>query len=298
MKDKTLVNINGQILSPEQANVSVFDRGFLYGDSIYEVTMTLDNVPFMVEDHMDRLEKSANKIGLPLPFPRGEIVKQLISTVKSLGVKKSYVRIVCTRGAGEITLDPTKEQTGNFILICKELHPNPEQWYSKGVWMVIADVVKKHQRATDPSVKSGNYLNNVMAMAEAKQAGAFDAIMLNHQGMVSEGTTSNIWMVKDGKFITPPLDAGLLGGITRKSLLDLGQNQGLKMSEANFSPEQMKAADEVFLTSTTKEIVPIVKIDDQIIGSGQPGVNTRKLHAMYQDLMAEHYKSEKSRLNI
>ena len=298
MKDKSLVNINGKILPPDQATISVFDRGFLYGDSIYEVTMTLDGVPFMVEEHMDRLEKSASKIGLPLPIPREKIIEQLIATVKKLAVKKSYVRIVCTRGAGEITLDPTREQTGSFILICKELHPNPSEWYDKGVWMVIADVIRNHQRATDPSVKSGNYLNNVMAMGEAKKVGAFDAIMLNHQGMVSEGTTSNIWIVKDNKFVTPPLDAGLLGGITRKSLLELGQSQGLFMSEANFSPEDMKNADEVFLTSTTKEIVPIVKIDDKIIGSGQPGVNTRKLHAMYQQLMSEHYKSEKSRLNI
>lgn len=298
MKEKALVNINGKIVSSEEATVSVFDRGFLYGDSIYEVTMTMDNIPFMVEAHLDRLEKSAQKIALPLPMPRQQIVDELIRLVKKLGAKKCYVRIVCTRGEGEITLDPTKPLTGNFILIAKELLPNPKTWYQQGVWMVVADVVKKHQRATDPSVKSGNYLNNVMAMAEAKKAGAFDAIMLNHQGMVSEGTTSNIWIVEGDSFITPPLDAGLLGGITRQSLLDLGRAKKLSMSEQNFNPDRLKNADEVFLTSTTKEIVPIVKIDDKIIGSGQPGVNTKKLHALYQELMESHYKSEKTRLNI
>ena len=298
MTAKTLVNINGNIVTPELATVSVFDRGFLYGDSIYEVTMTKDGIPFMIEPHLDRLESSAQKIGLPLPFSRAEIIQQVITTVKKLGAVKCYVRIVCTRGEGEITLDPTADQIGNFILITKELPEYPRSWYDKGVWMVVSDVVRNHKRATDPSVKSGNYLNNVMAMGEAKRAGAFDAIMLNHKGMVSEGTTSNIWMVKDNKFITPPLDAGLLGGITRQSLLDLGKAKGLDMMEENFSPEQMKAADEVFLTSTTKEIMPIVKIDQQVIADGQPGVNTRKLHALYQELMQEHYKSEKSRLNI
>ncbi len=295
---KTLVNINGKIVPPELATVSVFDRGFLYGDSVYEVTMTKNGIPFMIEPHLDRLESSAQKIGLPLPFSRAEIIQQVITTVKKLGAVKCYVRIVCTRGEGEITLDPTAEQVGNFILITKELPEHPRAWYEKGVWMVVSDVVRNHKRSTDPSVKSGNYLNNVMAMGEAKRAGAFDAIMLNHKGKVSEGTTSNIWMVKNNKFITPPLDAGLLGGITRQSLLDLGKAKGLDMLEENFSPQQMKAADEVFLTSTTKEIVPIVKIDQHTIADGQPGVNTRKLHALYQELMQEHYKSEKSRLNI
>lgn len=298
MSTKTLVNINGKVVTPELATVSVFDRGFLYGDSVYEVTMTKNGIPFMMEAHLDRLESSASKIGLPLPFNRDEITKQVINTIKELGSTKCYVRIVCTRGEGEITLDPTADQVGNFILITKELSEYPRHWYEKGVWMVISDVVRNHQRSTDPSVKSGNYLNNVLAMGEAKSAGAFDAIMLNHEGMVSEGTTSNIWMVKDGTFITPPLDAGLLGGITRQSLLDMGRKNGLKMLEENISPEQIKSADEVFLTSTTKEIVPIVKIDDQIIGNGQPGVNTRKLHSTYQELIKDHYKSEKSRLNI
>jgi len=291
----TIVNINGQLMPPENASISVFDRGFLYGDSIYEVTMTVDSIPFMIEEHLDRLERSASKIGLPLPAPRLKIRDELIRTANAVNSKKCYVRIICTRGAGEITLDPTREQPGTLIIIAKELAPNPKEWYEQGVWMVIADVLRNHKRSTDPSVKSGNYLNNVLAMGEAKRAGAFDAIMLNHHGNVTEGTTSNIWMVEKGEFLTPPLDAGLLGGITRQNLLGIS---GFKLKEENFSAERMKNADEVFLTSTTKEIVPIVKIDDQVIGTGKPGEYTRKLHAAYQKLMQEHLVNEKKRLNL
>ncbi len=295
MKEKILVNINGQLVAEEDAAISVFDRGFLYGDSVYEVTMVIDDVPFMIDDHMDRLERSARKIALPLPRSRHDIISETLKTAHALNVKKCYVRIICTRGAGEITLDPTREQDGNFLVIARELFPNPSHWYEKGVHMVVADIVRNHARATDPSIKSGNYLNNVLAMGEAKRAGAFDAIMLNQQGMVSEATTSNIWIVEDGRYITPPLDAGLLGGITRQSLLKI---PGFDLSQENFTPTRLKAAQEVFLTSTTKEIVPIVKIDDQVIGSGKPGEYTRKLHAAYQKLMEEHLASEKKRLNI
>jgi branched-chain amino acid aminotransferase len=295
MSEKMLVNLNGQILEPHKAQISVFDRGFLYGDSIYEVTMLIDRVPFMIEAHMDRLERSAQKMALTLPLKRQEIIEQTLKTAHALGVKKSYVRIMFTRGVGEITLDPTTLQQANFLVIAKELLPNPDHWYRDGVWMVVADTLRNHTRAIDPSVKSGNYLNNVMAMGEAKRAGAFDAIMLNHQGNVTEGTTSNIWIVEGDRFITAPTEAGILDGITRQSLLKI---PGFKMFEENFSPERMKKADEVFLTSTTKEIVPIVKIDQCTIGNGQPGGYTKKLHQAYQELMKKHLADEKVRLNI
>lgn len=298
MKTATIVNINGSIVDAENAMISVFDRGFLFGDSVYEVTMTVNNVPFMIEAHIDRLENSAHKIALPLPKSRSQIITAALATCQQLNSPKCYMRIICTRGVGEITLDPTFEGPGNLIIIAKELPLNPLKWYSEGVWVVISDVLRNHKRAMDPSVKSGNYLNNVMAMGEAKRAGAFDAIMLNHRGNVTEGTTSNIWIVEKGSYITPPLSAGLLGGITRQSLLDLGAQSGLSMYQEDISPERLKAADEVFLTSTTKEIVPIVKIDQSSIGSGKPGEYTRKLHAAYQELMALHFATEKKRLNL
>ena len=298
MKDQTIVNINGQLYPPDQASISIFDRGFLYGDSVYEVTMLVNGVPFMIEAHLDRLERSAAKIMLPLAWSREEILKQVMLSANKISSKKCYVRIICTRGEGEITLDPTREQSGNTIIIAKELAANPEQWYRDGVSMVIADILRNHKRATDPSIKSGNYLNNVLAMGEAKRAGAFDAIMLNHPGHVTEGTTSNIWIVENGKYITPPLEAGLLDGITRQTLLKMGKDLGLSMIEENISAQRLKSADEVFLTSTTKEIVPIVKIDDSEIKGGKPGEYTRKLHAMYQKLMKDHFESEKKRLSF
>ena len=293
--NRSIVNINGQLLEPEQATISVFDRGFLYGDSIYEVTMSIEGVPFMIEQHLDRLERSARKIGLPLPKSRTQILQEFIRTTNAIQCPKCYVRVIFTRGAGEITLDPTREQNGNLVIIAKELANNPKTWYEKGVSVVIADILRNHQRAIDPSVKSGNYLNNILAMGEAKRAATFDAIMLNHDGNVAEATTSNIWLVERGVFITPPLSAGLLDGITRASLFKLTQ---FNMREENISPERLKAADEIFLTSTTKEIVPIVKVDANTIGSGKPGKHTRQLHQAYQAFIRQHLIHEKKRLKL
>ncbi|MCP4911638.1 MAG: D-amino acid aminotransferase [Oligoflexia bacterium] len=292
--EKSLVNSNGKIVKREDATVSIFDRGFLFGDSIYEVTHTYDQVPFHLEEHLDRLENSARGIGMDLEFSKDFLKKEIDKTCQALGLPRQYLRIIITRGEGEIGLDPALSQSQNFFIIAKELPEYPKRWYEKGLSVIIAQVIRNPKKSIDPNVKSGNYLNNVMAMQQAKEMGADDAVMLNHKGQVTECTTSNIWIIQGQKIMTPPLQAGLLGGITRKALLALGKKHGLDMIESNFTADSLKQADEAFITSSTKEIVPITKIDGKNLGSGNPGEVTKKLTKLYQDYVRETISSYKS----
>ena len=282
---KEVISINGKISDPGAAAISVMDRGFLYGDSVYEVTLTYEKIPFLLDEHLDRLYRSAKSIHMEFSFTRAELVKQIEKVIAGLDGDRLYIRIIVTRGEGEINLDPSDASSNNLVIIGRLLPEYPVAWYEKGVTMIIADILRNSKRSIDPNVKSGNYLNNVMAMAQAKERGAFDAMMLNHKGNITEGTTSNIWIVEDEKFITPPLEAGLLGGITRKTLLILCSKNGIQVAEENITPERLKAAAECFLTSSTKEIVPIIKVDDSNIGTGSPGQMTKKLHAIYKEFV-------------
>lgn len=284
---KMLVNINGKISPAEEAKVPVLDRGFLYGDSVYEVTLTYDGVPFLMQEHLDRLWDSASKIEMHLKYSQKDIVNEVDKTLKAFGSKRVYIRIIITRGEGEIGLDPNLSDDNNLVIIVKELPENPKWWYEKGVEMIIADTRRLPKKVLDPNLKSGNYLSNVMAHHQAKKQGAFDAILLNMKGYVTEGTTNNIWMVKNDVVITPPLEAGLLEGITRRTLLDIGRQNGIKMVEDNFTPDELKSAQEAFLTSSTREIVPIIKIDEELIGEGKPGSMYMKLHQIYRNFVRQ-----------
>lgn len=222
------------------------------------------------------------KMDMPLEITLEELQRDLKLVLDKLDTDNAYIRIIITRGEGEIGLDPALATKSNVIIIVKELPANPSWWYSDGVHMIISHTMRNPKNAVDPRIKSGNYLNNVMAINEAKKAGAYDAIMLNAKDEVTEATTSNIWVVKDGEVITPPVKAGLLGGITRKSLLKLAKENNYNISERNFNEEFLKSADECFLTSTTKLLVPITKIDNQDIGSGKPGPITLELLKLYK----------------
>mgnify|MGYP000014272784 CR=1 FL=1 len=234
-----------------------------------------------MDEHLDRLWRSANKIDMPIAFTKSKIIAEVQRTLSHLKVKRAYIRIVVTRGEGEITLDPQAAHENNLVIIAKELNENPSWWYDDGVEVIIADIKRTSSESMDPAVKSGNYLNNILAFNEAVKQGAFDAVMLNHDGYITEGTTSNIWIIKDGVIITPPLKAGLLGGITRAKILELAQREKLSFKEENIRASDLKTADEVFLTSSTKRVVPIVKVDDQQIGSGKPGKKTQELLKKY-----------------
>lgn len=272
-----IVNINGKIYSQHEAKISIFDRGFLYGDSIYEVTQTFNRTPFMLEEHLDRLWRSAQKLHLTLTYSRKQITDEILKTIDALDTDRAYIRLIITRGEGEINLDPTIAIKNNLIVIAKELPPNPTWWYEQGVSVIVADTIRTSIKSVDPSAKSGNYLNNIMAYEEAVNQKAFDAIMLNHEGLVTEATTSNIWIVQDTKILTPPLEAGLLGGTMRAKLIEIAKKHQITVFQENFNAKELRMADECFLTSTTRQIVPVTTIDGNPVGDGKPGKTTLSL---------------------
>ena len=282
---KFVFNINGKIVNEEDAKISILDRGFLYGDSIYEVTDAIDGVPIFLEEHLDRLWISANKINLEINYLRSEIRHELQKCLEALNTKRAYIRIIITRGVGDITLSTKEATSNNLVIITSEMKDNPSWWYDQGVEVIIANTRRTAKETVDPSVKSGNYLNNVMAYNEAVKRGAFDAIMLNQQGNVTEGTTSNIWVIKDGVFMTPPLKSGLLGGITRAKVIEILKSHSISFEEKLMTENDLKTADEMFLSSSTRRLIPIIKVDDSLISNGRPGKLTLDLLDKYLKLI-------------
>jgi branched-chain amino acid aminotransferase len=259
---KTFVNVNGNITNAVDAKISIFDRGFLYGDSIYEVTLTEDRSIIFWEEHLDRLENSAHLIGLPLSLTREQITEEVKKTLVKANLERAYIRLVVTRGEGIISLDPNTSTQNNFVIITRPFPPNPSEWYQEGVKLCFVSVLRNDKRSVDPNAKSGNYLNNVLAINEAKQKGFFDALMVNKDGYVTEGTTFNIWLVKDGVVKTPSLESGLLKGITRTKLLKIIRENNIPFEECSLTPDDFHQADEVFMTASTKGIVPVNRVDE------------------------------------
>lgn len=290
-----IVCINGSFTAPEEAMVSVFDRGFLYGDSVYEVTLTYDYTPFLWDKHLERLRKSAEGIGLPLPWTDHELTELVYRGIQKVDGPRQYIRLIVTRGGGEIGLDPNLSDGQNLFIIFRELPEHPPKYYDQGVSLITAEIMRNPKRAVDPNVKSGNYLNNVLAISQAKEKGAYDAIMLNSKSFVTESTSANVWIVENDVFLTPPLEAGLLGGITRASVIEIGKSHGLKVIEENLSPERVRSAQEVFITSSTREIMPVTSVDGQVIGNGLPGQHTKKLHGLYKKFVETKIAEEKKK---
>lgn len=286
-----IININGEILDKDSAKISVLDRGFLFGDSVYDVTNTIEGLPFLLDDHLNRLVNSAFLMGMEMTYSIDEIKEQVKKTVQSSDIKEGNIRIILTRGVGEISLDPNVSQKNNLVIIYRERPVIPDEYYERGVPIIIAGVQRNSKKSVDPNIKSGNYLNNVLAMAEAKKFGAYEAVMLNQAGCVTEATTSNIWIVKNNTFITPPLQAGLLEGITRKHLLELAQKHGLAVQQSNLVPADLKNADECFLTSTSRMVLPVTQVDEFVISEGRIGPNTLKLLNKYREFVQEWKKS-------
>jgi branched-chain amino acid aminotransferase len=286
----TLVNINGKILPEEKATVSVFDRGFLFGDSIFEVLRTYGNRLFAFDMHMDRLESSAQQVSLKLPFSREAAYREMSRTVKKAGNRESYIRVIVTRGSGRIVMDPSFASNPQTIIIVQDFEPPAEDVKKRGVAAALVEVRRNPSNALSPSIKSGNYLNSVLAQIEAKASGAKEAIMLNQKGDVAEGTVFNIFMVKGGKVFTPPLSAGILDGITRKLIIRHALEAGIRIAETNFNAAKLVGADEVFFTSTLREIQPVLKINDKPVGGGAPGPVTLKLFDILRTAIP-HYLS-------
>ena len=272
------VNVNGRITPERDAVISVFDHGFLYGEGIYETLRTYHGRLFLYERHTRRLRNSARMISLDVPFTDQQLSTQIRDTIAASGLAgETYVRVLVTRGVGDLTYDPDATPVPSVVIIVKP-HVDPSaEIYEKGVRAVICDIVRNHPGTVNPMIKSNNLMNSALAMQEALKRGGFEGIMRNYKGELTECTTSNLFVVRNGAAVTPPLDAGLLPGITREFLFDVGKEVGVDVLEQPLRDADLLGADEAFLTSTTREVVPIVKVDDQTIGTGTPGPVTKKL---------------------
>lgn len=263
----SFVNINGEISNGTNAKISIFDRGFLYGDSIYEVTYGENYKLIFLQEHIDRLYNSANLLKMKIFYKRDQIINEVIRTLKYSKLKDVYIRIILTRGETEITLDPNTSTHNNLIIIVKPKTLHSKDYYTKGLKLYIPETIRNDIKSVNPNAKSGNYLNNVLAMAEAKKVGADDAVMINHNGEITEGTTFNIWMIKDGILITPPVSSGLLKGITREKIIEICQEKSIPVLIKPFKQNELLAADEVFICSSTRGIMPVYQINNQKYGS-------------------------------
>jgi branched-chain amino acid aminotransferase len=282
-----LANIDGKLVPREQAGISAFDRGFLYGDSVYETIRTYAGRPFLVQRHLSRLQASAERLLLRLPIGKSEIANRVHQSIGAAGNPESLVRVILTRGPSAIGLDPALAKEPTLVVLVSGFMPLPAQVYQNGVQVQLASIVRNPIRALDPRIKTSNQLNNILAYMEAKSAGCAEAFMLNAAGELAEGTTSNIFVVSGGVLFTPPLGAGILEGITRELVLELARREGIPTREQTLHPEDLHGAEECFLTATTKEILPVVEVSGRSIGTGKPGPLTRLLLQSYRARVAE-----------
>jgi branched-chain amino acid aminotransferase len=284
----TLVNIDRKIFARDEARVSVFDRGFLFGDSVYEVLRTYGGRLFAFDLHADRLARSAAQISFALPFSRERLLHEIRRTVDAAGNRESYVRVVVTRGSGKIGMDPVHARRPCTIVIVERFDPPPAALARRATGAALVSRRRNPKNSLSPSIKSGNYLNNVLAQIEARAAGAAEAVMLNTGGYVAEGTVFNVFMVERGAALTPPLSAGILDGITRRLLIRHGRRAGVDMREVNIRGSRLLSADEVFLTSTLREVQPVTSLNDRPVGNGKPGPVTARLAALFSRLVPEY----------
>lgn len=278
------IYLNGQIVPQEDAKVSVFDHGLLYGDGVFEGIRAYNGKIFTLNEHLDRLYASASAISLTIPITKAEMGKAIKDTMAANNLTDSYIRLVVTRGVGKLGLDPNKCSTPQIIIITDTIELYSKALYEKGLDIATVTTIRNHFSALDPKIKSLNYLNNIMAKIESIRAGAGEALMLNKDGYVAECAGDNIFIVKDNALITPPASAGILIGITRNVVMKLAADMGIAVKEELMTRCDLYIADECFLTGTAAEIIPVVTIDGRVIGSGKPGKVTQGLLKKYRDL--------------
>ena len=278
------VNVNGVVTSGDRAVVSVFDHGFLYGDGVYETLRTYNRRPFLPDRHFARLRASAARLSLAVPPTDAELESRLRDTMRDVNPRGEVtLRMLVTRGVGDLGYDPAVCRTPTIVIIARPHREPPERVHREGVRLVVASVLRNHPRSVDPVIKSNNLLNNVLAAQEAVREGADEAILLNHRGELAECSQSNLFVVRDGAVLTPPLDAGLLEGVTRNLLFEVGADIGVPVREEVLRESDLPAVDELFITSTTREVVPVVRVGAQIIGSGVPGPVAGRLLARLRE---------------
>ena len=279
------VNAHGVISSPEEARVPAMDHGFLYGDSVYEVVRTLDGRPVAWPEHYDRLRASAAALYMELPWTRAEIGGRIRETIAATGLPECTVRIVVTRGPGPMSLLPDGCDGPRLVIYVLPLRLPPPEHREHGIEVSIPSRLRNDRRALAPSAKTGNYLNNLLALVEARRAGGVDAVMVNARGDVTEGTTSNVFWVRGGVVRTASLECGILSGITRLHLMRDMRRAGLPLEEGAYPLDDLTGADEAFLTGTVRGVTPVVRIDGEPVGDGRPGPVTRRVGALLDELL-------------
>jgi branched-chain amino acid aminotransferase len=278
------IYVDGKFCSERDAKVSVFDHGLLYGDGVFEGIRAYNGRVFKLKEHIDRLYYSAKAILLEIPLTHAELMQATVETIRANKLRDCYVRLIVTRGIGTLGLNPRSCKKPSVIIIAGKIQVYPAELYARGMDIVTVPTVRNLHSAVNPAIKSLNYLNNILAKIEANNAGVEEAVMLNAEGFVSECTADNLFIIKNGALFTPPNSAGALYGITRGSVLELAEQLGVKISEPNLTRYDLFNADECFLTGTGAEIMPVIKIDGRIIGSGKPGALTLKLTEAYHAL--------------
>ena len=276
--ERATVNVNGVITAAADAVVPVFDHGFLYGEGIYETLRTYNRRPFLLARHLHRLRASADRIGLSIPQTDAELTDSIAHTMDHAAVDaEQYIRMLVTRGVGELSYDPTTCPRPTIVIIVKAHRENDPEAQTRGIRLIMSSVLRNHPAAIDPQIKSNNLLNNLLAMQEAIRAGAQEALMRNYRGEVSECAQSNFFLVRKGEAHTPPLGSGLLEGVTRNFLFEVGRLEGIPVHETVLGDKDLAEADEMFITSTTREVLPVSRLDDRTIGTGASGPVTTRL---------------------
>ena len=276
------VSIDGTIVEPKDATISIFDRGFLFGDSVFETLRVHLGHPFAFKEHIERFFASGERIGFELPWKTELITDHCVRTLEASGLKEAYMRIIGTRGMGPLGLDPSLATNPHLLVIVLPLPDFPDDLYEKGRTAALVSVRRNLKMAVDPQAKTGNYINSVMAVRDAQARGADEAIMLNVDGNIAEGSSANVFALIDELWCTPSLDAGILSGITRRTILELCESNGIDVSVKIISPDEFKRASEILLCSSVRELVPLIELDEIPVGTGEVGPEFEKLRALYR----------------
>jgi branched-chain amino acid aminotransferase len=279
------VYISGKLVPKEEAVVSVFDHGLLYGDGVFEGLRSYNGKVFRLAEHLQRLYESARAIRLEIPMTQEAMATAINDTVAANDITDGYIRAVVTRGSGTLGLDPNRCSNPQVIIIADVIALYPEEFYKNGLDLITSSVIRNHPAALSPRIKSLNYLNNILAKIEGLKAGCIEVLMLNHKGEIAECTGDNVFLVKNGKLMTPPLDAGILEGVTRNAVIDIAREAGIEVSTPALTKHDVYIAEECFLTGTAAEIIPVVRVDDRPIGDGKPGAMTRDLTTRFHALV-------------
>ena len=287
-KNSLQIHINGKLYDKENAKISVYNHGLLYGDGVFEGIRSYGGKVFHLDEHLDRLWNSAKAIILEIPVSKAEMAKAIYDTLEINKIKDGYIRVVVTRGVGSLGLDPNRCSDPQVIIITDHISLYPAELYEQGLEIVTVSTQRNNPAALSPRIKSLNYLNNILAKIEGAQAGCIEALMLNCKGEVAECTGDNIFIVRQGRLSTPPLEAGILEGITRDVVIALARQTGIEVLETPLTKHDVYISEECFLTGTAAEVVPVVKVDSRPIGSGAPGPITRDLMTRFHKLTRGH----------